>query len=390
MGATSALAALTLVGSATASGAASSGGGTVNIMLEGAITGPVYALPEMVTGAQAAVATLNASGGVDGHKVNLIVCDDQGNPNLDASCGREAVADHVVAEVGSLSEYDNDFIPVLESAKIPYFGSTDINAVDHTASVSFPIVATVTDWTGMGHVLGAEGCKDAAAIGVNGPGTSTGLPYLSSAFKRAGGKTFKQYEYPPTASVFNSYVATATAGGAKCIAVIGGPQAIAELMTAIKSTGQKIPIVADLDPVVPSLFAPIHFPAGEMKVVGGYIEPDTGSHDAGANKFAAAVNAQHATGEAGSVDELSENSYQGVLMFAQDAKGVSDLTGPNLLAAIPKNMSNVNTGLTPSFSLAKTGVFKGYPQDRDNHEVVYSWNGTGLQQIQEIVVSPAS
>lgn len=388
LSAAGALVATMLVGGSSVSGASS--GGTVNVMLEGAVSGPVYALPEMVTGAQAAVAKVNASGGVDGHQVHLIVCDDQGNPNLAASCGRQAVSDHVVAAVGSLSEYDNDFIPFLQKAKIPYFGSTDINTVDHTDSVSFPIVATVTDWTGMGHVLGKEGCKDAAAIGVNGPGTATGLPFMSSAFKRAGGQTFKEYEYPPTTSVFTSYVATATSNGAKCIAVIGGPQAIAELMTAIKSTGQQIPIVADLDPVVPALFAPIHFPSGEMKVVGGYIEPDTGPHASGANSFATAVDAQHASGQSGSVDELSENSYQGVLMFAQDAKGVSDLTGPNLLAAIPKNMSSVNTGLTPTFSLSKTGVFKGYPQDRDNHEVVYSWTGSGLKQIQEIVVSSTS
>jgi hypothetical protein len=75
-------------------------------------------------------------------------------------------------------------------------------------------------------------------------------------------------------------------------------------------------------------------------------------------------------------------------MFADAAKGLKTITGPALLANV-KNMTNVNTGLTPAFSLAKSGVFPGYPQDRDNHEVYYSWTGSGLKEEGTFAVAPA-
>lgn len=369
-------------------GAASKG--TVNVMIEGAISGPVYALPEMVTGAKAGVARLNADGGVDGHKVNLIVCDDQGNPNLDASCGRQAVADHVVAAVGSLSEYDQRFIPALAKAKIPYFGSTDINPIDHTSPVSFPIISTITDWTGMGQVMAknSKGCKKGAVIGVNGP-TVPGLVYMKSAFLADGGKTFREYLYPATVTTFTSYVADAITNGAQCVAIIGGPQANTAMLTAIKKSGTNLPVVSDLTAEVPSLYTPVGFPSGEMKVVGAYYAPGSGKAANGTTTFVKDMKAQKASGESGSIDTLAENSYQGVMMFAQAAKGLKAITGPAILAAVPKNMTRVATGLTPPFNMAKKGPFPGYPQIRDTNEVVYNWTGSKLSYVTQMTVTPA-
>jgi len=369
---------------------ASAAGSPVNIMIEGAISGPVYALPEMVTGAQAAVDRLNKEGGVDGQTVKLITCDDQGNPNNDAACGREAVADHVVAAVGSLSIYDNDFIPALAAANIPYFASTDINPIDHTSPVSFPVNASATDYTAEGELLAKDSgkCTDAAILGVDQPGTTQGMSFIVNAFKAKGGKTIKEYLYPNTTSDFAPLVATATAAGAKCISMIGGPQSVVGILEAVKQTGQKIPVNTNLATIVPALYTPVGFPTGELTVNGTYFVPGPGTSSAALSQFESDMKATGVTGAAGAVDTLSENGYQGVLMFADAAKGLKTITGPALLANV-KNMTNVNTGLTPAFSLAKSGVFPGYPQDRDNHEVYYSWTGSGLKEEGTFAVAPA-
>jgi branched-chain amino acid transport system substrate-binding protein len=367
----------------------SSSSAAVKVMIEGAISGPVYALPEMVTGAKAAVARLNSQGGVNGHKIELVVCDDQGNPNNDAACGRKAVSEHVVAAVGSLSIYDTNSIPALEKAKIPYFASTDINPIDHTSPVSFPINASATDYTGEGALLAQDGggCTVAATIAVNQPGTTDGIKFIKDAFLKGGGKTFKQYLYPPTTTNFTSYVATALSGGAKCLSLIGGPQAVVGILTAIKKSGSHVPVNTNLATIVPALYAPVKFPSGQLTVDGTYYVPGSGVQKPTLDQFVADMKAQGATGEAGAPDTLAENSYQGVLMFALAAKGVSDLTGPNLLAAV-SSMNNVDTGLTPAFDLTQAGVFPGYPQDRDNHEVEYRWTGSDLQYVKDFVVSP--
>ena len=171
-------------------------------MLEGAISGPVYALPEMVTGAQAAVNRVNSEGGVKGHKLQLISCDDQGNPNNDANCGREAVSDGVVAVVGGLSVYDDQFIPPLQAANIPYIGSSDIEPADHTSPVSFPINASVVDYHGTAAQLARRGCKQAAVVAPDQPGVAAGIAAIKDGFTKAGGQGIKRYEVSPTLSNF--------------------------------------------------------------------------------------------------------------------------------------------------------------------------------------------
>src|SRR6185369_17658429 len=71
----------------------------IKIMAFGSFSQPPFAVPEIVTGAQAAVARVNREGGVAGRQVALVTCDDKGNPNGAAACGREAVTDHVAAVV---------------------------------------------------------------------------------------------------------------------------------------------------------------------------------------------------------------------------------------------------------------------------------------------------
>src|SRR5579875_930550 len=47
----------------------------------------------------AGIKSINAAGGVDGHQMIPVVCDDQNQANLDASCGEKAVTDHVVVSL---------------------------------------------------------------------------------------------------------------------------------------------------------------------------------------------------------------------------------------------------------------------------------------------------
>ena len=75
-------------------------------MTMGPVSSPEFSLPSIPAGAQIAVNDLNSAGGIDGHKVVLIVCNDQNNPNTAAQCAREAIKDKVTALVGGLENYD--------------------------------------------------------------------------------------------------------------------------------------------------------------------------------------------------------------------------------------------------------------------------------------------
>ena len=61
----------------------------------------------------AAVKAINAKGGVKGRDMQVITCNSNLNANNSAACGRQAVADKVIATMGfaSSSAYDSSTIP---------------------------------------------------------------------------------------------------------------------------------------------------------------------------------------------------------------------------------------------------------------------------------------
>jgi len=367
-------------GSAASATTSAAAGGTLKVMIEGAISGPVYALPEMVTGAQAGVNRVNSEGGVAGHKLQLITCDDQGNPNNDASCGREAVSDGVVAVLGGLSVYDNQFIPALQAANIPYIASSDIETDDHTSPVSFPIDASTVDYHGTAAQLARRGCKQAAVIAPDQPGVDEGIAAVKDGFTKAGGQTVTSYEVPPTESNFTSVIATADAAGAQCFALTTGPQQTAQVLLAIKKSGHIVPVDENITAIVPALDAPIGFPAGDLTANGTYYLPDAGATGNTATvlaQFVADMAATHATGPAASVDALAENAYNSILIFKDVAGTLSDITAPNVLKAMQG--FTADTGLTAPIDFSGTGPFAGYPQDHATTEITYEWTGTALK-----------
>jgi len=382
--------AVVYIGAVACGGASSTGGGAasssgqkspIKVMVEGAISGPVYALPEMVTGAKAAVTRVNSDGGVNGRQLQLVVCDDQGNPNNAAACGRTAVSDGVTALVGGLSVYDDNLLPPLQKANIPYIASYDISNTDHTSPASFPININAVDYAGFGTMLAKSGCTAAAGLAPNQGGENIikqDLSYMAKAFTSNGGKTFKDIIFPLTATDLTADVATALTGGAQCVGLITGPQQTVQALTALQKSGQKIPAGTNLATVVPALFAPLKLAPGSLVVSGAYFAPGPGQKSTAVAQFVTDMNASHTGGAAGAVDTESENSYNAVLIFAQAAKGLSEVTGPNVLKSL--NTLTTDTGLTPPVNFGSKPIFPDKPRDRVSTQVPYDWTGTALKQ----------
>ncbi len=74
---------------------------------------------------EAWVSAVNAAGGIDGHQVNLIFMDDQGNPGVSLADLEHMVQDdHVVAIVGN-SQVESSWVSYVDAHQIPVFGIND-------------------------------------------------------------------------------------------------------------------------------------------------------------------------------------------------------------------------------------------------------------------------
>ncbi|QKW07182.1 ABC transporter substrate-binding protein [Streptomyces sp. NA04227] len=95
--------------------------------------------PGMTAMAQAYARWVNAEGGIDGRKLEVLVCNDHDDPVGAAACARRAVSNNVTAVVGSYSQHGRSFLAPLESGGIPYIGGYGITEAEFTSPLSYPV-----------------------------------------------------------------------------------------------------------------------------------------------------------------------------------------------------------------------------------------------------------
>ncbi|MCS0600353.1 ABC transporter substrate-binding protein [Streptomyces sp. LP11] len=95
--------------------------------------------PGMPAMALAYAKWVNAQGGIAGHRLEVLTCNDHNDSVGAAKCARRAAAEGVVAVVGSYSQFGDSYLAPLESAGIPYIGGYGVTNDEFTGSMSYPV-----------------------------------------------------------------------------------------------------------------------------------------------------------------------------------------------------------------------------------------------------------
>ncbi|MFD3332821.1 ABC transporter substrate-binding protein [Streptomyces sp. NPDC058700] len=96
-------------------------------------------MPGMPAMAQAYARWINSQGGVDGHELRVLTCNEHNTSAGAAACARRAVREKAVAVVGSYSQNGRAFMAPLEAAGIPYIGGYGISEDEFTSPLSYPV-----------------------------------------------------------------------------------------------------------------------------------------------------------------------------------------------------------------------------------------------------------
>ncbi|MFB7863912.1 ABC transporter substrate-binding protein [Streptomyces sp. NPDC056069] len=96
-------------------------------------------MPGMPAMAQAYARWVNDNGGIDGHELRVLTCNEQNSNSGAAACARRAVQEGAVAVVGSYSQHGRAFMAPLEGAGIPYIGGYGISEDEFTSPLSYPV-----------------------------------------------------------------------------------------------------------------------------------------------------------------------------------------------------------------------------------------------------------
>ncbi|WP_093759879.1 ABC transporter substrate-binding protein [Streptomyces sp. BpilaLS-43] len=168
-------------------------------------------------------AWINEQGGIGGHELRVLTCD-EGDTAIGAStCARRAVEEDVVAVVGSYSRYGRAFLAPLEAAGIPYIGGYGASPEEFTSYLSYPVNGGQSALVaGNGKQL-ARGCERVALVR---PDTLVGdsMPaLLDESLTAAGRPAAHDITAPEEATSYDGQAAEALreAGGGCVTAVLG-------------------------------------------------------------------------------------------------------------------------------------------------------------------------
>jgi branched-chain amino acid transport system substrate-binding protein len=167
-------------------------GTPIKVMTEAPVDSPIVSYPNIPGAAKIYEQWINAHGGIAGHPLKVITCDDRADAAEAAGCARKAAAAGVVANVGSFTLDASRAIPILQQDKIAWFGVCCTLVAQETAStISFPMGCLLCFPAAAAVEMVDDGCKNIVEVYGDLPST----PFLAAAF--AGG--YKSKGLDPTA-----------------------------------------------------------------------------------------------------------------------------------------------------------------------------------------------
>jgi branched-chain amino acid transport system substrate-binding protein len=128
---------------------------------------------------------VNDNGGINGHPLQVITCDDRGVAPGATDCARQAVQQKVAAVVGSYTFMAESVVPVLEKANIAWFGTCCPGTPSElTSKASFPVGSGPLYSTGFTKRAIDDGCKNINAVVID--GAQPYIPLMQGAMDAAG------------------------------------------------------------------------------------------------------------------------------------------------------------------------------------------------------------
>ncbi|TRO59928.1 ABC transporter substrate-binding protein [Streptomyces sp. IB201691-2A2] len=197
-------------------------GATVKVMVWAPENTQGSAQPGVRQTAQAYEKWINDNGGIKGGPLKVLTCNEKNDADEAENCAQKAVAEKVVAVVGSYSLAGDRYMPILEKAGIPYLGGTGVSAAEFSSPMSFPVNGgTPVVFAAHGKQLVDEGCKKISGVRYDVAAADTVSKFLALGVTAAGGAPPKDLKVPLTATDLAPQVAAATKGS-DCVSVILG------------------------------------------------------------------------------------------------------------------------------------------------------------------------
>ncbi len=230
-------------GSDTTSGEPASGE-PLKVMTIAPVNTNLPPYPNIPAAAEIYMQYINDRGGIAGRPLEVITCDDQGDPNVGATCAREAVDEGAIAVVGSFVFDASRIIPVLEENSIPWFGACcPLVEQEFASPISFPLGSLLPgQGAGLGWKMAQDGCENPVNVVIDIPAGDVAYPAVVNAYEVGGGApdAWRMVKIPQVPGDYSAQVAEAVADGTDCIAGGIADSNWAAFLPALAASGAEV------------------------------------------------------------------------------------------------------------------------------------------------------
>ncbi|EFC86751.1 ABC transporter substrate-binding protein [Parafrankia sp. EUN1f] len=332
-------------------------GEPVKIMIIGAKNNPVASQENMFAAAQARVDYVNDSGGLGGRPLQLIVCDANLDPNLEAGCLDQAVSDNVAAIVGSMLLFTRDYSK-LEAASIPLIATQSLSPGEIAYPHAYLLGNNMGWFKGLGRLV-ADEKNDTVAVTYT--DTTTGAfanTLIRSVLDPAGVKVITSLAHAASSGDRSAEAASLARGNPSAVVLAGTAEAVVPLIQAVRQTGYAGRIYTYSSALPPSGVEALRDAGEGVRVVGrGRFLSDTGPE---MRQYKDDILNYAPAGTR--MDERGTNGWSSVELFAKVmANSAGSFTGQDVIAAFDRLTTPVEAGTFGPFLGAGTSCDTEYP-----------------------------
>ena len=325
--------------------------------------------------AQGAVVQINNAGGLGGHELKLITCNDSADPNKAADCARQAVDQGVAAMVGGFTANGDAVMPILEQAGIPWFAPPGISAAELSSSDSYPITSGVLGLAGLGQMAANDGCDKVASVNYDLPSAGQIAQLVDLALQNQGHDKSTLIKVPPTTTDFST-IAQETSEY-DCAVVGTPPQAFLGVAAAGAQLGSETTYYVVPGGLTDSVAANGADAVEGTKSLSNFPDLDDPIWDE-AKKYVGDLSDDENGGLSGL---YFQNTWVAFRTFLSLVKNNDDFSAAGVKATLDATTQVDTDGFTPPFSFAEDFPAPGLERVFNYQELTFVIKDGKLQQV---------
>jgi branched-chain amino acid transport system substrate-binding protein len=216
---------------------------TIGIITDAGGSGGIGTSALVEQGAKAAVSYIDAyQGGLDGHKVNLYICENQNSPAGGQTCANDMVQHGVVAVVEPFTGQGQTEVPTIVAAGIPYITISGASTAELTSAGAFDIEGGFPAYLGaMALSAKQHGIKKVAFLVENVPAAIQGAQELGGIVYKAAGVDYTVIPVNPGTADISPQMQSAVSSGAQAVGMVGDVTLCSSFLQAYNTLGLKLP-----------------------------------------------------------------------------------------------------------------------------------------------------